>query len=41
MIYQNQELQHKYESNANFRRKADQLEDQYEYLRAKTTQMTN
>ena len=40
MDYQNKELKHKYANNVNFRRKADQLEDQYEYLRAKTTQMT-
>ena len=40
MQYRNKELQTKYNSDPNFRKKADDLEDRYFFLQAKTTKMS-
>jgi hypothetical protein len=40
MNYENHELQEQYRTDPHFRKKADQMEDQYLYLQAKSTQLS-
>jgi len=40
MHFENKDLQTKYNNDHNFKNKVDQLEDQYYFLQAKTTKLT-
>lgn len=40
MLFQNKDIQTKYENDHCFRNKVDQIEDQYFFLQAKSTKMT-